>query len=129
MLKLKKLSLLIFALLTMLLSSCNKYYTTEYTYIPPESNQDRDCIIACRHKMESCEKSANKSYQECLRAAQKSSMFNYEIDLDNKDIHKAENAYYKPMQCQSVNNTCVTEYNNCYRSCGGIVEPNTRSVN
>ncbi len=115
-------------LLLLTLTACNNYYEHEYVYIPPEGAPARECILACNSKLQDCKKVANKAYQECLRNAEQSSMLNYNIDLNNKQISKINEERDVIEQCHTNSqDKCQQDYNSCYSDCGGKVEQNNYS--
>ena len=120
---------LINCLLLITISACGRYYNHEYTYMPPEGPEARECILACNDQQERCEKIANKAYQECLRTLEQTSMLNYSIDLNNNQISKTSNERNILEQCHPNDNhkQCTQDYNLCYKNCGGKVEPNNYS--
>lgn len=114
---------------TTFISSCGSFYQKDYVYIPPDSQDGRQCILQCRDLQHICENIANKSYQECLRNMQRLSTVNYNINLDTKEITKTNIDSNIEQKClhQANHETCTKQYNDCYLKCGGEIEPNRYS--
>lgn len=109
-------------------NGCNSFYNNEYIYLPPENIDARECILTCRHERESCNSAANKAYQECLREAERSSMLNYTIDLNNQQTSVTTKDMNTLEQCRTYSKACDRGYNECYVNCGGKVEVNDYST-
>lgn len=116
-------------LTTTFISSCGRFYQKDYVYIPPDSQDGRQCILQCRDLQHICENVANKAYQECLRNMQRLSTVNYNINLDTKEITKTNIDRNTEQQClhQANHETCTKQYNDCYLKCGGEIEANRYS--
>ena len=115
-------------LLILTVAACGPHYQTEYVYIPPEGTVARECLVACSNNKRNCDAAAGKAYQECLRDAEKTSMLNYTIDLNNKQISKINDRIETLERCRMHSQVCLRDYNWCYVECGGKVEPNTFSA-
>ena len=117
------------ALTSISISGCNSFYKNEYVYLPPSENPEaRNCLLACHNSKESCDHSANKAYQECLREAESSSMLNYTIDLNNQNTSVTTKEVRTIEQCRTYSKGCERSYNECYVGCGGKVEVNDYST-
>ena len=117
-------TLLIAGCLLLLLFTANcRHYQKDYIYMPPDHEEARECINACKIAREDCDKMANKSYQECLREADRTSMLNYNIDLNTQNTSVTTKDMLTFEECRNFSKQCQAGYNQCYTSCGGKVEP------
>lgn len=114
----------VLVLLIGLLAGCAPIYGTEHRYTPPESAEGRACIALCRNTQQMCRSSAenradreqlrceveaNRDYERCLRLARG--------DDARLRCHPRSCPSYLPHDAR-----CTTEFNACYRDCGGEVE-------
>jgi hypothetical protein len=123
-----KMKFIFLILMSTTITSCNSFYNNQYVYLPPSQPEARECILACRNAKQECDDSANKAYQECLRQAERSSMLNYTINLNNQQTSVTTKDRHNIEQCRFYSKACEQSYNDCYVNCGGKVEANDYST-
>jgi hypothetical protein len=122
--KIKTTLLFVGCLLLLLFTANCSNYQKDYIYIPPGTEEARECILACKAARQDCNNIASKSYQECLREADRTSMLNYNIDLNTRETSLNTKRNLTLEECRHFSQQCQASYNKCYAECGGKVEPN-----
>lgn len=120
-------------ILTLSLLACSPVYKTDYTFIPPERESGRTCILQCENSKLLCEQLQDTKYNSCLQRAELNyqsceSRKIYRIDYKSGDTKCVENCYCYRSSCSRDEKTCGTQYRGCYQTCGGKVRSKTYCV-
>ena len=118
-------------LLLALISGCSIFDsgpTTEYRYIPPESETGRLCIASCQTNRTLCCQEKKQKYRECQQLEELRRLHRENCLLRLQDDQDRAVCYQPGIQpfCWLPNcHECDTQYRECYQNCGGSVEAYT----
>lgn len=107
--------LLLAVLLTLGLTSCAEY---ESRYTPPTTSFGRECVQSCLAQKSACKQNCNNRHMisdltsTVGQTLAKSSK--------NKDANSSLNSNF-PRSSSSDDCGCQSDYENCYKSCGGEI--------
>ncbi|MCI5149926.1 MAG: hypothetical protein D3916_11160 [Candidatus Electrothrix sp. MAN1_4] len=118
------LNLLLFSLLSLILSACGPMYKTEYMLEPPTSQQGKLCIMQCEQNWSECKNEVKSDNKDCQHRNEIAS-----LKLE-QCIKSGERACYDPRTpCLPPSfEQCNKEYRYCFQSCGGKVVPQVTCV-
>ena len=122
-------------------------YQTTYSYIPPQSNSGRMCLMQCNQMKMMCQQSAsmqnmqnNMQNAQCEQIAETNAQLAYEAykekrQSEGRKIKKSVNDFLDTSSCNNnyFNNNnaggdCEGNFRDCFVSCGGQVVPHTQCV-
>lgn len=120
------LSLFSVVFLTLFIVGCAK---TQYNYIPPAGNAEKQCTYHCGAGKNACERICRFKNESCLAKTGKQALAEYNAYKNEqirhgkrvtKSLYDFESSQYCFKSCD-----CVNPYNTCYSACGGrVVERN-----
>ena len=118
--------------LVLLLTSCSPVYEGRYEIIPPRTKEGIYCANNCIYMRDQCHNNCTRAVEQCEF---RRSLIN--IATEKIQVRKTQSindnwsvsAGYKPapaeVSCKNdkmrCDRYCQTNYHNCHRNCGGIV--------
>ncbi|CAO3379861.1 hypothetical protein [Azospirillum argentinense] len=126
-------SILLGCLLAAGLAGCGPRFETVASYFPPVSEAGKLCVAQCKQAQTICQSARELAVQTCRAEATTRAQGEYQAylrslpkDADKKKI-KTFSDFDRNPSCYS-NLTCSSDYNDCYKSCGGRIEAQTYCV-
>lgn len=110
----------------LLLAGCGPIYQTKYAYQPPRAQSGKMCAAQCFQTKNMCQQMCQMSDQNCRAQEHQNAYYRYQTYHDQqvahgkpvkRNISDFDNSY---SVCHHACN-CTTDFNLCYRSCGGVV--------
>ncbi len=119
-----KLKLVLVTVLVALIAACGPIYSTNYKYIPPQSENGRMCIANCSSNNNTCEQMCNSNRTSCRMMNTTADLAAAAIDK-GKTTTKRANTNANRSNCDYEYNicrdNCGDNYRSCYQNCGGQV--------
>ena len=118
------------------LAGCGPVIQTHYDYMPPKSSAGMQCIDHCQYSQSRCQEDMRAAKMECRARADYQAdreysrlQNNYIFDLQRHarnpqnypEPHEPHRPYPSYFECDTMRDTCLSEYHMCYRSCGGQI--------
>lgn len=107
------------------LIGCGPVYRTEFTYVPPDSIEGRQCTVQCANVRELCRSRVETRASREQAACQKDVIARQATCMAAaRDDQERAKCRFSTTHCRSVPDTrqCDNEYNVCYETCGGRVD-------
>lgn len=110
------------------LSACGPVYKTEYKYVPPKSDNGKQCAVQCVESKAYCQQGCQARESQCRALAHREAIhqfrqYKHEQLAHGKPIKKSERDFEYTSQCnQSCG--CDDMFNMCYQTCGGVIKEN-----
>ena len=119
-----------------LLLSCGPVYRTEYTIVPPQTEQGRMCANNCLMSQQNCRQSCQLQAQNCQHMDQLQSQNDYLMYLNErqrqgKPIKRDPYSFGGGSSCYAdtmCEERCAADYRICHVNCGGQAIPQTMCV-
>lgn len=113
----------------LIVSGCSPIYQTVYDYTPPPTTQGLLCSSQCNEISNLCRQNCRLREDRCEAQARERGAYDYERyvhnqEADNLPIEKSISDfthYYGCSSARSCQEDCVTPYNQCFTTCGGLV--------
>lgn len=106
---------IIMVLCCQLLISCTQY---RYEYVPPQDEAGIACTRSCMNSKWDCSNNCESNYSRCMSG-------NGGINININSFGQAQPQQDRSSTCSWDKSSCMSNcgkfYNDCYRSCGGIV--------
>jgi hypothetical protein len=108
-----------------ILNGCSPIYSTRYRYVPPENMDGKNCITRCASINEHCYSSAENRAARERESCEQNAAIRYAACIASAKTDAARNNCSTSTSCNQQAHTkrCDSEYDHCYRTCGGAIEP------
>ena len=119
-------------LLSLLLANCGPMYENRYEVIPPRTQSGMYCANNCLYMSDQCHNSCSRTAEQCefrrslINIATEKTQGNRTKKVnDNWSVSAGYNPVPAELSCNDdkgkCEKHCQTNYHNCHRNCGGIV--------
>lgn len=118
-----RLKLFFLFLFVAMVSGCE---SVDYDYLPPASEQGKQCVVQCASVREECRRNENERVQFEKRACERRVESDFRACLsaaNNKDQEKKCRERRDRVSCSVSDNLgrCDDEYKLCFSHCGGVI--------
>ena len=93
-------------------AGCGPIYSTEYSYVPPESSEGKTCVFQCQNMKFQCDQMQEMRNDTCQERAER--QYYRCKDRGEKDCYRS--------YCAADYSGCESQYRSCYQACGGMVQ-------
>ncbi len=111
----------------LMLSGCAPKYTTEYSYVAPDTPAVKACVNQCRPSRTACRRMCVSGNKGCIQQAKDHAMarfHQYQADrqANGYPVDKTPDDFLNESSCfQSCG--CEVDYRACFQLCGGHAVP------